>query len=74
MFMESSAMSSPRSDVGNRSGRMLLQQRQHITYSSPSLRYPDEAEGNNRGNFSVESLRAALWEREKSRAYSEYDL
>ncbi|KAH9625313.1 hypothetical protein KSS87_011331 [Heliosperma pusillum] len=69
MFMDSSAMSTPRHDIGNRSGRMQL--RQHQSYSS-SLRY--ENSDGHRGNFSVESLRSALWEREKARASTDYDL
>ncbi|XP_074294932.1 inactive protein kinase SELMODRAFT_444075 [Silene latifolia] len=70
MFMDpQSAMSTPRHDIGNRSGRM--QQRQQQSYSS-SLRN-EEPEGY-RGNFSVESLRTALWEREKARASTDYDL
>lgn len=72
MFMDSSALSTPRNGVGNRSGR--FQQPQAF---SGSLR-KEESEVYS-GNLSCESLRKVLWarerEREKARASSSgYDL
>ncbi|KAJ8440503.1 hypothetical protein Cgig2_022944 [Carnegiea gigantea] len=74
LFMDSSALSTSRHDVGNRSGRFQQQQHRQQQAYSGSLR----SEGSEvcLGNLSCESLRKALWEREreKASASSEYDL
>ncbi|KMT05537.1 hypothetical protein BVRB_7g176600 [Beta vulgaris subsp. vulgaris] len=67
MFMDSSVMSTPRHDVGNRSGRMRLLERERESYSGP-LR--NEEPESYLGSISIESLRTALWEREKVRISS----
>ena len=75
MFMDSSALSTPRDDAGNRSGRFQQQQhQQQHAYSSGSLR--SESSEVYLGDLSCQSLRKALWERERerARASSHHDL
>lgn len=67
MFMDSSVLSTPRHDTGNRSGRMRLLDRE--SYSGP-LRNEEIEEYT--GSLSLESLRTALWEREKIRTSSNH--
>ncbi|XP_057534143.1 inactive protein kinase SELMODRAFT_444075-like [Amaranthus tricolor] len=62
MFMDSSVMSTPRHDVGSRSGRMRLQDRE--SFSGPLRNEETEVYT---GSLSLESLRSALWERERVR-------
>ncbi|KAL2899516.1 hypothetical protein RDABS01_024598 [Bienertia sinuspersici] len=67
MFMDSSVVSTPRHDVGNCSGRMRLLERE--SYSNSLRNAETELYA---GGLSLESLRAALWEREKIRNLSDY--
>ncbi|XP_021754502.1 inactive protein kinase SELMODRAFT_444075-like [Chenopodium quinoa] len=67
MFMDSSALSTPRHDVGNRSGRM-----RHLECESYSGPLRNEETGVYTGSLSLESLRTALWERERLRISSDH--
>lgn len=67
IFMDSSVLSTPRHDVGNRSGRMRLPERE--SYSGPLRNEETEVYT---GSLSLESLRTALWEREKIRTSSNH--
>ncbi|KAJ8440584.1 hypothetical protein Cgig2_028713 [Carnegiea gigantea] len=61
MFMDSSALCTPRHDGGNRSGR--FEQQQQKVRNGPLY----EASEGYMGNFSCESSRTSLWGREKAR-------
>ncbi|GAV60517.1 Pkinase_Tyr domain-containing protein [Cephalotus follicularis] len=64
MLMDANCMSTPGCDVGNRSGRMWFEQQQQQHYSGPLVN--GALEGFN-GKPSLDSLKPALWERDRAR-------
>lgn len=64
MIMDTNYMSTPGYDVGNRSGRIRLQQQ----YSIPLM---DGEMDDFSGKLSLENLRSAFWERDNARSTCE---